>query len=69
MAQEAICKECQTPFTISDKDIAFYATMKDEKTGKPFSLPKRCLTCRKKKRMGGDKSPFTPPHSHNDFGE
>lgn len=40
---EKNCKECKKPFIISDYDKIFFES-------RGFSLPKRCFSCRQKRR-------------------
>ena len=41
--KELTCKDCNEPFVLNDGEITFY-----EK--KAFPLPRRCKSCRAKKR-------------------
>lgn len=40
---EQQCRDCGTPFKISDSEQAFYQS-------KGFDLPRRCAPCRKKRK-------------------
>ena len=42
--QTLMCKDCQTPFTFSERDQNFY-------TERGFTPPKRCRSCREEKKQ------------------
>ena len=44
-----ICKDCNSDYEITDSEKEFYEGKKDEH-GQPFSLPKRCKSCRVKRK-------------------
>jgi hypothetical protein len=44
------CVECKDSFTFTARDQEFYAQKVNEKTGKGWDEPKRCRTCREKRK-------------------
>jgi hypothetical protein len=44
------CTSCQKKFFISMAEKDYYGSAFDEKTGKPYVLPKRCYACRMEQR-------------------
>ncbi|MEK7577570.1 MAG: zinc-ribbon domain containing protein [Patescibacteria group bacterium] len=40
------CKDCENDFTITDEEIEWYKS-------KLFDLPKRCSSCREKRKQNG----------------
>lgn len=45
------CVDCSEEFVFTVNDQEFYQTRTDEKTGQPFVPPKRCTSCRLKKKQ------------------
>ena len=44
-----ICKDCNNEFEITDNEKVFYES-KINSDGIPFALPKRCKSCRVKRK-------------------
>lgn len=41
---------CNREFFISVAEFEYFTTRKDERTGRPYTLPKRCYPCRIERR-------------------
>ena len=46
-----ICKDCNKEFALTADQRNRILSHTDEKTGLPFTLPKRCLSCRNAKNI------------------
>ena len=71
--KELTCKDCNTQFIFTAGEQAFYASKTDKQTGEPFTEPKRCPDCRKKKKARSfDKNfkdnEFQPRQGYHDEG-
>ena len=62
------CIDCKTNFEFTESEQDFYATKTDQRTGQPFSRPKRCRPCRikKKSNRGGNFQTERPARREDD---
>jgi hypothetical protein len=55
--EERICRDCENSFEITVSEKEYFERMTDE-DGQPMSLPKRCKTCRSRRRMEKQKNNY-----------
>ena len=49
------CQECKKPFVFTEREQQFFASRVDERTGQPWSDPKRCKACRDARKQAKPK--------------